>query len=243
MDAIAHIEREVTTMRLSPASGQRRGKRMHIKPLTRRRSRLLGPLRASLMREAENMNAIEAIKQQISIEGCLIHFGVEIPPRGRDPVMVRCPWHEDGDPSMAVYRKKGRAWCFACNRGGDVLDITGIQLNTDIKGAVTYWSHRLRIVPSSSTASETARARRVRTLRRIRERCHAFSRAVERGMPRPHEPELLSLWDACYEAKDAIDERYRHGRGLKNKEQAMAYLKELRAWRARWGELLYTPKG
>lgn len=46
------------------------------------------------------MTLIERIKEELTLEACLDHFGVEVPPRGRDPVMVRCPWHED----------KTRAW-------------------------------------------------------------------------------------------------------------------------------------
>lgn len=189
------------------------------------------------------MSIIEHIKEEISIEDCLVHFGVDVPARSSDPLMVRCPWHEDRSPSMAIYRSQGRAWCYACNKGGDVLDVTALSLGRDINDAVAYWVRRLGLSDYQHTYQDTARTCQIREARRYREACRYLRRKVEQYMPRPHDPELLSLWDACYEAKDAIDERYWHGGGPENKEQAMAYLKELRAWRARWDELLLGANG
>jgi len=32
-----------------------------------------------------------------------------------------CPFHDDHDPSMIVNERKGLAWCFSCNSGGDMF--------------------------------------------------------------------------------------------------------------------------
>jgi len=33
-----------------------------------------------------------------------------------------CPFHDDINPSMAVYPQKNRWWCFVCQEGGDSID-------------------------------------------------------------------------------------------------------------------------
>lgn len=157
--------------------------------------------------------------------------------------MVPCPWHEDRTPSMAVYRKQGRAWCFSCSKGGDVLDVTTIMLNTDVRGAVRYRSHRLNLSPSRPSAEEMARIHRERERRRIREVCRRLSYAVERGMPRPHDPDLIELWDYAFTAKESIDEQWWKDDGPSTKEEVKEYVSELQAWRKRWEDLLRGANG
>ena len=157
--------------------------------------------------------------------------------------MVRCPWHEDKTPSLAVYRRQGRAWCYSCNRGGDALDITSHFLQRDIREAVRYWSHYLHLDTSPPTAGEARRARHARTLREIRQRCHNFSHAIERGMPKPLDPDMLSAWDACYAAKDYIDGKTWRGGGPRDKAEAVAYIEELKRWRRTWEGLLAEVSG
>ncbi len=35
--------------------------------------------------------------------------------------MARCPFHEDRDPSMHLYREQNRVHCFSCNRSWDTI--------------------------------------------------------------------------------------------------------------------------
>lgn len=41
------------------------------------------------------------------------------------------PGHEDRTPSFVIYSDHGRAWCFGCNRGGDVITLTGYMLGLE----------------------------------------------------------------------------------------------------------------
>ncbi|MFW6113354.1 MAG: CHC2 zinc finger domain-containing protein [Actinomycetota bacterium] len=191
------------------------------------------------------MTLIERIKEELTLEAVLDHFGAEVPAWRSRPFNIRCflPGHEDMNPSTTIYPQEGRAWCHGCQRGGDILDLTAIMLNTDIKGAVEYWSRRLNLEARRPSAEEAARRHRARARRRIRERCHAFSRVVEKDMPRPRDPSLLSAWDAAWCSKDAIDEHAWLNGGPKDKAEAEAYIRELKAWRERWETFLVEMNG
>jgi hypothetical protein len=180
---------------------------------------------------------IEQIQQAVTIEAALSHFGVEVPPRGRDTVMVPCPWHEDKTPSMAVYRRDNRAWCYSCNRGGDVLDITALFIKRDIKEAVRYWADRLGLSTSRPDLGAAREMKEARERGCVRGIAHRASLKAEQGIPRPRDPELLDMFDYVYEAKDAIDQRYK---GVGDRAGLMAYLKALGEWRGYASRLLGT---
>ncbi|HEX4108130.1 MAG TPA: CHC2 zinc finger domain-containing protein [Solirubrobacteraceae bacterium] len=49
---------------------------------------------------------------------------------------VRCPLHEDGTPSLHVYREPQRGWyCFGCRRGGSVYDLAAALWRIEPRGA------------------------------------------------------------------------------------------------------------
>lgn len=49
---------------------------------------------------------------------------------------VRCPLHEDGTPSLHVYRDPERGWyCFGCRRGGSVYDLAAALWRVEPRGA------------------------------------------------------------------------------------------------------------
>lgn len=49
---------------------------------------------------------------------------------------ARCLWHNDTQPSMHHYKKDNRVWCFACNKGGDVIDVAQALYGVGFKEAV-----------------------------------------------------------------------------------------------------------
>lgn len=63
----------------------------------------------------------DRIREEVTLEALFDALGWDLPQRGR----IRCIWpdHEDRSPSMQVYRDTNSVHCFACNRGGDVIEI------------------------------------------------------------------------------------------------------------------------
>jgi len=61
---------------------------------------------------------IEFIREAIDFPK-LVSETVSLPhsPNGRSPVMVKCPFHEDKNPSMAIY--SDHAYCFGCGKNWD----------------------------------------------------------------------------------------------------------------------------
>lgn len=48
---------------------------------------------------------------------------------------VRCPLHDDGRPSLHVYREPARGWfCFGCRRGGSVYDLAAAMWHVEPRG-------------------------------------------------------------------------------------------------------------
>lgn len=181
-------------------------------------------------------NTIEEIKRSLSIEEVLSHFGVDVPARGRDPVMVRCPWHEDRVPSLAVYRREGKAWCYACQVGGDVLDVTALFLQDDIGKAIRYWADRLGLeVDRPLSPEERKRLREEERRRKERRICQEIARRgsllAEQGLPRPRNLEELEVYDHIYTAKDRLDEGLEW---VEDRNTLLLFLSGLRAWRRKF---------
>lgn len=47
-----------------------------------------------------------------------------------------CPLHDDHHPSMQLYMKDNRAWCFACQKGGDPIQLQILISDCDFRTAV-----------------------------------------------------------------------------------------------------------
>jgi len=65
-----------------------------------------------------------AIRQAVRVADVLERY-TEVLYSDRKTFKFRCQLHGDGQdktPAGVVYRDEARWWCFACNRGGDVVD-------------------------------------------------------------------------------------------------------------------------
>ncbi len=69
---------------------------------------------------------ISDIKDRLTIETVLRHYGIEVDKNG----MAKCPFHKDKKPSFKVYRDTNTWCCFSGNcdaETGDVIDFIGLK--------------------------------------------------------------------------------------------------------------------
>lgn len=68
------------------------------------------------------MPDVEEIKTLIDRRAALeALLGCHLPDKDRS--MIQCIFHEDKTPSMLVDVQKARAYCFGCNKGGDIFTL------------------------------------------------------------------------------------------------------------------------
>ncbi|MEJ3740737.1 CHC2 zinc finger domain-containing protein [Bacillus tropicus] len=86
------------------------------------------------------MISIEQLKENISIVEALEQYThVKVTNPNRRSISVRCPFHSDSSPSMAIYPNTNTFKCFTgCNEGrvGDVIDVVRLAHSVDVKEAI-----------------------------------------------------------------------------------------------------------
>lgn len=63
------------------------------------------------------------------IERIMASYGVEVSTRTPNGFMVRCPFHEDSNPSLSVDTAKGLFHCHGCKVAGSVIDFVRLKEN------------------------------------------------------------------------------------------------------------------
>lgn len=86
------------------------------------------------------MNVFAEVKERITMEAVLQHFGLKKDRRGN----ILCPFHADHKPSCKIYEKS--FYCWACGTGGDVINFTARYLNLPNKEAAEYLAGAFGIV-------------------------------------------------------------------------------------------------
>jgi hypothetical protein len=64
---------------------------------------------------------IERLKTEISVQRLVEAAGIDLKKSGKD-LLGRCPFHEDGEPSLVVTPAKNLWHCFACGISGGPID-------------------------------------------------------------------------------------------------------------------------
>ena len=84
------------------------------------------------------MTAVEKVLDHLgSPADVLNHHGFRV--RGR---MARCPFHDDRDPSLSLFRGrdgKQRWKCHACNIYGDALDLEAMLSKRSVGEVLRTW--------------------------------------------------------------------------------------------------------
>ena len=79
----------------------------------------------------------DKVKAGVDLVALFASFGVDLTAKGKNH-MGRCPWHEDGTPSLSVDREKGLYNCFGCGESGDAFSLVEKMRGTDFKGALEF---------------------------------------------------------------------------------------------------------
>lgn len=85
---------------------------------------------------------IEAVSNAVTARQAAELYGLTIDRRGK----AICPWHKDSHPSLSF--KGSRCKCFACNNGGDAVDLTAQIFSLSIKDAAKKLQTDFGIVSS-----------------------------------------------------------------------------------------------
>ncbi len=76
------------------------------------------------------------VKQSVSMEMLIIHFGLFEVQRKEDEVRLRCPFHNgNSDNSMAINLTRNMFYCFGCKAKGNVIDFVAKYEDCPVKQA------------------------------------------------------------------------------------------------------------
>lgn len=73
----------------------------------------------------------QTIRNELSFEAVLEHYGFDVRMNGKDQVKVHCPFHDDGNPSCGINLAKKVFHCFSCQSKGNVLDFVACMEGFD----------------------------------------------------------------------------------------------------------------
>ncbi len=104
------------------------------------------------------IEVIKAIKQCTDITEVLEQFTAVFTYKGK--WTYRCTLHgEDLHPSGVIYRDTNSCYCFACQKGGDVINVVKLFSNMDTGSAITYLCKFYGIKPDILPAEQYSAAK------------------------------------------------------------------------------------
>jgi len=81
------------------------------------------------------MDPVSELKSRLNITDVVRGYSTLVPQSNGTAKCV-CPFHDDHHPSMIVDDRKGLAWCFACNTGGDIFGFVQKAENCSFSEAI-----------------------------------------------------------------------------------------------------------
>src|SRR3990167_788053 len=96
------------------------------------------------------MDPVSEIKARLPIED-LVRQYCQLTKKGKNFVCL-CPFHNDTRPSMVVSPDKGIAYCFPCQKGGDVFSFYQTIENVDFVQALKDLAERTGVQLEHHTA-------------------------------------------------------------------------------------------
>ena len=183
------------------------------------------------------MTVYELIRQNITARQVAEMYGLRIDRMGH----ALCPWHDDHRPSMRFY-PDGKCWCFACNNGGDAVDLTSQMFGLAPDAAIEKLKTDFRLdLPTEQRKKRfDPRQKAIKAVKQAeRERVKAWE-AVRDFVGKTESPECQELMrlandaDAWLRFKEfelkQLEDGYRP-------KQGKVYSDADKAFNARWGYL------
>lgn len=181
---------------------------------------------------------LERLKAEVSLVRLIESQGHDLTRRGKDWVL-RCPFHEDGTPSLVVTEAKNLYHCFGCGAGGSVLDWVMQTQRLSLAQAAQWLKHGAPLtgqtagaVPVSPLAEDAADDQAL--LSRVVAHYHATLKAspagqaylAERGLTHPELIERFKLGHANSTLTQRLPKKYTvSGRALREQLQRVGVMR------------------
>jgi DNA primase len=96
------------------------------------------------------------VKQSVSMEMLIIHFGLFAVKRKGDEVRLKCPFHNGkSDNSMTINLATDSFYCFGCKRGGGVINFVASYEDCSPRMAALKLDEWFKILTNKVTATAT----------------------------------------------------------------------------------------
>ena len=104
------------------------------------------------------MNEVEEIRARIPIEDLVSDY-VQLKKAGRN-FKGLCPFHNDRNPSFMVSPEKGIAWCFVCQKGGDIFSFFQLIEGIEFSEAIKLLAERAGVEIKNTTINKESKSKK-----------------------------------------------------------------------------------
>jgi DNA primase len=133
-----------------------------------------------------NRNAVETIKQKLSIESVVGSY-IKLDPKGKY-FTARCPFHNEKTASFSVTPDKGIFYCYGCHKGGDIFTFVQEIEGLAFPDALKQLAEKAGVSLDKNDQQQTGRISLLRSI------MHDAAKYYEIGL-RTHKPAVDYLLD------------------------------------------------
>lgn len=118
------------------------------------------------------MDPVHEIKARLPIEDLVGQY-CQIVRKGRS-LKTLCPFHEDKNPSLLISPDKGIAYCFACQKGGDIFSFYQAIEGVDFRQALKDLAEKTGVTLAQGTSDHGPKKDEKDRARECLETCASF---------------------------------------------------------------------
>jgi DNA primase len=180
------------------------------------------------------MDSVEEIKNRLNIVDVVRTYGTLHPIGTTGNFKMLCPFHDDHSPSMVINERKGLAWCFVCNNGGDIFSFIQKIENCTFPESIKILAEKAGVaLPDISPKRKEKNNEGIKRIFEILEETTFFfeeqlkknsdALAVLKG--RKLSNEIIDKFRVGFAPQDGSTlKKYLHGKGFSQKEMRSAGL-------------------